>query len=238
MKPRPVTAVHVDIARFVLEVSALSADSKESTDKLVADWTRGLARCLALRDPALHAYGGHLLGEVEEYRKAEIERKKAKFSAPSKDSAESADSLPRTKQSKTKQSNKEEDTAREPRAPAAHRVKPKAPKTEPEYAPEVYRVYEYWHRLIKASARKADSLKWISRRGTDLGFERLIMAINRYSAECRRDGTEKRYLKECANFFGEDAAFEGFLPDDEFYNRYLTKAQAMLNGGEDVEETK
>lgn len=97
-RKRPITAVHVDIARFAFEVATISKDSMESKEK----WINDLARCLVMRDPTLHPYGAHLLSEVEEYRKADIERKKAK---DSKDSVESVDSQPRAKQSKAKQSS-------------------------------------------------------------------------------------------------------------------------------------
>jgi hypothetical protein len=112
---RPITSVHVDIARFVLEVSEISADSAESLEKKIADWTRGLAKCLAMRDPSLHPYGAHLLSEVEQYRIAETERKRAKFSALSKESAESQ---PRTDQNRSDRAvnkkNKKEEGARAP----------------------------------------------------------------------------------------------------------------------------
>lgn len=118
--------------------------------------------------------------------------------------------------------------------PAAHRVRAKRNR-EKELEPEVFRVYEYWHSRIKASSRKAAALKWISRRGSEHGFDRLIMAINRYSAECKRLKTEPKYYKECANFFGEDAAYEGFLPSEEFYTEYHDRALAELAGGQNEE---
>jgi hypothetical protein len=104
---RPIASVHMDIARFVLEVSKISGDSAESTERLRGVWVTELMECLAMRDPSLHAYGAHLLTEVEAYRLAETERKNARIREkknpriPRKDwdsaeSAESAESQPRT----------------------------------------------------------------------------------------------------------------------------------------------
>lgn len=93
---RQIASVHVDIARFVLEVSELSAESPQALDKVIADWTRGLMRSLARRDPTLSAYGAFLLSETEEYRRAETERKRLEKEAknPNRrgDSKESAES--------------------------------------------------------------------------------------------------------------------------------------------------
>jgi hypothetical protein len=104
-------------------------------------------------------------------------------------------------------------------------------KPASEFPPPVLAVYAFWKRHFKASARKADALKWISRRGDEVGFERLIMAVNAYRLECNAKHTEEKFWKECANFFGEDAAFEGFLPSPEIYEKHLAKATAELNGG-------
>jgi hypothetical protein len=100
---RPVTAVHVDLARLSYEYSKVSLESAESAESLQrarAAWIDDLVTCLLLRDPSLSAYGAHLLAEVEEYRKAETVRKKKKSdstdSADSKESADSVESQPRS----------------------------------------------------------------------------------------------------------------------------------------------
>lgn len=96
--------------------------------------------------------------------------------------------------------------------------------------PETLAVYGYWSRLLKASARKKDALMWIGRRAENHSFERLIMTITRYKAECNEEDREERYFKDCANFFGEDATFERYLPDEEWFQKYQDKAQAELQG--------
>lgn len=70
---RPVASVHIDIARFLIEVQ--DNDSTDSAEKLGL-WTRQFARALALNNPDLNRYAGYLLCEVEEFRKAETERKR------------------------------------------------------------------------------------------------------------------------------------------------------------------
>ena len=102
------------------------------------------------------------------------------------------------------------------------------PKPEPANLGAVYRVYNFWKDRIKASARKADALKWIERRGTEHGYERLIMATVRYKNECNDLKTEEKFYKDCANFFGEDSTYEGFLPDEDWYAKFLDKALDVL----------
>lgn len=150
---RPVSAVHVDIARFVLEVSRLSADSAESTEKLRGAWVTRLAEALAMRDPSMHPYGAYLLSEVEEYRKAETERKRAKFSALSAlsaDSADSADSQPRTDQNRSEQSNKEEKKGRKPSASPGPLPVTRKPKEEffPDAIPMMAAKF-FWESYVK-----------------------------------------------------------------------------------------
>lgn len=105
----------MDLARLSFEYSKVSldaltsADSKDSTEsadsserllRARAKWIDDLVNSLVLRDPSRSSYGAHLLAEVEEYRKAESERKKGfRVSAESAESAlstESADSPLRT----------------------------------------------------------------------------------------------------------------------------------------------
>lgn len=118
--------------------------------------------------------------------------------------------------------------------PAAQ-AKAGKPKGEPEPDPDVTAVYRFWKKLIKASTRKADALKWIERRGKEHGFETVVMSIVRYKNECNEKKTEEKFLKECANFFGEDATYEGFLPDPDFHIRYLDRALAVLKGEDEKE---
>jgi hypothetical protein len=108
-------------------------------------------------------------------------------------------------------------------------------KPDPVAHPDTLAVYAFWKKVVKASARKADSLKWIERRGLEHGFETLVMSIVRYRNECTEKKTEEKFLKECANFFGEDATFEGFLPDPDFHVRYLDRAVAVLKGQDEKE---
>ena len=99
MRNRPIASVHVDLARLSYEYSKVSLESAESPESLQrarAEWIDDLVTCLLLRDPSRSVYGAHLLAEVEEYRKAETERKKGKInsaesalSALSKEGAES-----------------------------------------------------------------------------------------------------------------------------------------------------
>jgi hypothetical protein len=110
------------------------------------------------------------------------------------------------------------------------------PKPVPEGDPDTLAVYAFWKKLIKSSVRKADSLKWIERRGKEHGFETLVMSIVRYKNECNEKKTEEKFLKECANFFGEDATYEGFLPDPDFHIRYLDRALAVLKGEDEKED--
>lgn len=70
---RQIASVHIDIARFIIEVQ--DNDSTESAERL-GIWTRKLSRALALNQPQINTYAAYLLGEVEEFRKAETERKK------------------------------------------------------------------------------------------------------------------------------------------------------------------
>lgn len=106
---------------------------------------------------------------------------------------------------------------------------------KPESEIRALAVYAFWKKIIKASARKADALKWIERRGGEITFETLVMTIVRYRNECNEKRTEEKFLKECANFFGEDATFEGFLPDPDFHARYLDRARAVLKGEDEKE---
>lgn len=115
------------------------------------------------------------------------------------------------------------------------RASRKAKNPKSEIPAPVLAVYGFWKRHFKASARKADAIKWIERRGQEHGYERLIMAVNAYRLECNEKKTEEKFWKECANFFGEDAAFEGFLPEPEIYAKHLARATAELNGGNHAE---
>lgn len=117
---KAITSVHVDIARFVREVSKVSA---ESADK----WLQTLADCLAYRDRSLHPYGASLLDEVDEYRKAEKDRKTPKSSALSALSEDSAEHLPRSDQSITDQDKEKKGRA----ARAGRKVKVFDPESPP-----------------------------------------------------------------------------------------------------------
>lgn len=52
---RPITAVHVDIARFVFEAS------RHQSSESALSWLSSLAECLDKNDPAINEYGAHLL---------------------------------------------------------------------------------------------------------------------------------------------------------------------------------
>lgn len=111
---RPISSVHVDIAKFAWIVSRVPQAEK-------ADWLDGLVECLVKRDPDVHEYGADLLQEVEEFRNAEIERKsKAKgasaesalskesaLSGLSKESALSPEEPPRSDQIRADHGRKE-----------------------------------------------------------------------------------------------------------------------------------
>ena len=71
--------MHVDIAKLAWELSKVSAESTESTERKRGQWITQLVDCLVDRDPSMHAYGAFLLTEVEEYRKADSDRKKGKI---------------------------------------------------------------------------------------------------------------------------------------------------------------
>jgi hypothetical protein len=105
----------------------------------------------------------------------------------------------------------------------------KGRKTDP-HLPETGTLYEFWKKRFPASTRKKDALLWIGRRLEAYSVERLAMAIHRYRLECTKKETEEQYLKDCANFFGEDAAFERYLPDESWYAENLDKARADLKG--------
>lgn len=104
----------------------------------------------------------------------------------------------------------------------------KKPPKEKDFSPAALSVYSFYKESIKASTRKTDALKWIERRGVEVGFERLVMSVARYMLKCKERQTAEEYKKDCANFFGEDAAFEGFLPDDDFFTANLPKAKKVL----------
>lgn len=108
---RQIASVHLDIARFVLEVSDFSEDSSESMEKL-GRWTKRLARCLATRNPDQHEYGSFLLAEVEEYRKVDSARKKAKVSADSMERV-TIPRIPHTDQSRSEQTEQTEQIRKE-----------------------------------------------------------------------------------------------------------------------------
>jgi hypothetical protein len=217
---RPISSVHVDIARLTWEVSQVP-------DSELAGWTLRLVKCLATRNPLLHEYGAHLLEEVEEYRKADLERKKAHISKDSKDSVDSKEKAVQTEQSRAEQT---EQSIKNKENPAGLPDKPLRAKRkkEPEPHPDVSVVYEFYKEKIKASTRKADALKWIERRGGEVGFEKLIMSVALYMLKCKQMQTKDEFKKDCANFFGEDAAFEGFMPDDNFHSTYIGLAEKML----------
>lgn len=75
--PRPIASVYVDIARFVLEVSRISGDSADSTERLRGIWLTELMESLGMRDPSMHAYGAYLLQEAETYATEQSEKKRA-----------------------------------------------------------------------------------------------------------------------------------------------------------------
>jgi hypothetical protein len=118
---------------------------------------------------------------------------------------------------------------------AKKNAKPK-PAPLPDFDPLALAAYAFWKKVIKSSTRKQDALKWIERRGKEHGYETVVMSIVRYRNECNEKKTEEKFLKECANFFGEDATLEGFLPDPDFYVRYLDRAKAVLTGDENEKE--
>jgi hypothetical protein len=93
-KPRPVVSVHVDIAEFLLEVVSVSGESSESRERNLGAWTMQLARALAARDAAAHPFAAKLLAEVENYRKADSERKRESKSKDSMDSGGKARNPP------------------------------------------------------------------------------------------------------------------------------------------------
>jgi hypothetical protein len=74
--------------------------------------------------------------------------------------------------------------------------------------PETALVYGYYKKRLGASSRKQDALRSIEKRLSELPAVDLIVAIARY---VNHPGLEKKYVKDCANFFGEDAAYEKFL---------------------------
>lgn len=100
-KPRPISSVHVDIARFAWEVSQVEKAG-------LSDWLLRLTKCLATRDPTIHEYGAHLLAEVDEFRKADSERKRVKYSVDSLESVDSPESPPRSDQIRSDQIKGEE----------------------------------------------------------------------------------------------------------------------------------
>lgn len=137
---RPISSVHVDIARLVWEVSKVSALSEESTESLekLGKWMKLLVECLATRNPDLHPYGAHLLAEVDEYRIAEKERKKGKHSALSALSTESLESTPRT--DRTDRADHKEDSLLG--------LDPSGKGFEPPKAPRARNVH--WDALVEA----------------------------------------------------------------------------------------
>lgn len=116
--------------------------------------------------------------------------------------------------------------------PSPSPIKTKHKTMAIEYKKEVMAVYEFYKVNIKASTRKADSLRWISIRGALSGYERLIMCVAGYLISINKKQTTDEFKKECANFFGEDAAYEAFMPDDNFYKANIEKVNKIL-GGED-----
>lgn len=85
---RPLSSVHVDIARLTLEV--FKASTGENPDKNLADWTRKFCECLATRNPALHDYGAHLLSEASGYMEEQSDKKRAAANAKWAKRAENA----------------------------------------------------------------------------------------------------------------------------------------------------
>lgn len=105
---RPIASVHLDIARFLIEIQDAQASGGDAALGL---WTRNLARSLALNDPSISTFGSHLLSEAQRYRDAEKERKKANPPAVSGGKTrKGADSSQRKKERK-KDSQEEEDNA-------------------------------------------------------------------------------------------------------------------------------
>jgi hypothetical protein len=96
------------------------------------------------------------------------------------------------------------------------------------HSPAALCVYEFYKDKIKASTRKGDSLKWIERRIEELGAHKLVMSVARYMLHCKSKQVEEKFKKDAANFFGEDAAFEAFLPDEQFFQANLQKARIIM----------
>jgi hypothetical protein len=117
-------------------------------------------------------------------------------------------------------------------SPSPSPIKIKHKSMAIEYKKEVLAVYEFYKVNIKASTRKADSLRWISIRGALSGYERLVMCVAGYLISINKKQTTDEFKKECANFFGEDCAYEAFMPDDNFYKANIERVKKIL-GGED-----
>lgn len=208
--PRPLSFVRLDIARFGAEISGLN-------DAQLSEWTRTLFRCLALQDASIHGFGASLLNESIEFRKSESERKKDYFRR--KDAERRG--LPnhnitdhsRSDHSRSKQNKKERANTNGAFSPAAHSI------------------YGLYHGSLKASTRKTDALRWIDRRLQEYSATDLVLSVYLYSEECKKKKTEEKFFKDCANFFGEDSAFEGFLPDKDAsdYSQSTEWAQKNLD---------
>lgn len=73
-RKRPIASVHVDIAEFLWDTEKIM----RMDDAYIAEWFRNLRECLATRNPRASEFGAKLLGEAEEFRRFDRERKREK----------------------------------------------------------------------------------------------------------------------------------------------------------------
>lgn len=69
-----ISFVKLNLAELAMEYAEMGGGM--ATDEEVALWARVLIKALVSRDPDAHPFAARLLGEAEEFRRAEVERKR------------------------------------------------------------------------------------------------------------------------------------------------------------------
>ncbi len=87
--------------------------------------------------------------------------------------------------------------------------KPPEGEEKPKYAPEFDVFWEvYPRKKDKGGAYK----KYRARINEGFSPEELLTAAKNYSAQCKREGTEERYIKHAATFLSDTRPFTDYLP--------------------------
>ena len=91
-------------------------------------------------------------------------------------------------------------------------AEPKTNKAIDNYTTDFEKLWEIYPRKVdKAQAYK----KYKARLEDGFSHEQLYEAVKNYSAQCKKDRTEDKYIKHGKTFLGESTPFLDYLPKDK-----------------------